>query len=209
MRCSCQTRWSVLPTSSPTRSFLNIERTGGNWFGILDPAHHSRENGSCSHRFPRTVSSSLSGNIQRIPRWLSDKESTCQCRRYRRRGFDPWVGKIPWRRTWQPTPVFLPGESHGWRSLAGYSPWGHTESDMTERLNIIQRTTQLLLVSRREQVFKGRGSRVYLFCFISRNTSLCSGQMTSEGDQHGDSETGSDQRTTGDERHPESGQRTE
>ena len=37
-------------------------------------------------------------------------------------GFDPWVGKIPWRRKWQPTPVFLPGESHGWRSLVGYSP---------------------------------------------------------------------------------------
>ena len=39
-------------------------------------------------------------------------------------GFHPWVGKIPWRRAWQPTPVFLPGESHGQRSLAGYSPWG-------------------------------------------------------------------------------------
>ena len=38
--------------------------------------------------------------------------------------FDSWVRKIPWRRKWQPTPVFLPGKSHGWRSLAGYSPWG-------------------------------------------------------------------------------------
>ena len=37
--------------------------------------------------------------------------------------FDPWVGKIPWRRKWQPTPAFLPGESQGWRSLVGYSPW--------------------------------------------------------------------------------------
>ena len=42
--------------------------------------------------------------------------------------FDLWVGKIPWRRAWQPTPVFLPGESHGQRSLVGYSPWGHKES---------------------------------------------------------------------------------
>ena len=42
----------------------------------------------------------------------------------RRLGFDPWVRKIPWRRKWQPTPVFLPGESHGQRSLEGYSPWG-------------------------------------------------------------------------------------
>ena len=44
----------------------------------------------------------------------------------------PWVGKIPWRRAWQPTPVFLPVESHGQRSLAGYSQWGHKESDTTE-----------------------------------------------------------------------------
>ena len=41
----------------------------------------------------------------------------------------------PWRRKWQPTPVLLPGKSHGWRSLAGYSPWGHKESDTTEQLH--------------------------------------------------------------------------
>ena len=51
-----------------------------------------------------------------------------------RPGFDPWVGKIPWRRKWQPTPVFLPGEFHGQRSMVGYSPWGHNESDTTEWL---------------------------------------------------------------------------
>ena len=56
----------------------------------------------------------------------------CQCRRRRRHGFDPSVRKIPWRRKWQPTPVFLPGKSHGQRSLAGCIPWGHKESDMTE-----------------------------------------------------------------------------
>ena len=44
---------------------------------------------------------------------------------------DPWVRKIPWRRAWQPTPVFLPGESHGWGKLVGYSPRGHKELDMT------------------------------------------------------------------------------
>ena len=63
---------------------------------------------------------------------LSGKESTCQCRRYE---FDPWVRKIPWRRRWQPTPVFLPGESHGQRSLVGYSLWDHKESDVSYRLN--------------------------------------------------------------------------
>ena len=50
----------------------------------------------------------------------------------RRPGFDPWVGKIPWRREQLPTPVFWPGEFHGQRSLTGYSPWGHKESDTTE-----------------------------------------------------------------------------
>ena len=55
--------------------------------------------------------------------------SSRSCKRHR---FDPWVMKIPWRRKWQPTPVFLPGESHGKRSLAGYSPWGCKESDTTE-----------------------------------------------------------------------------
>ena len=49
--------------------------------------------------------------------------------------FNPWVGTIPWRRKWQPTPVLLPGKSHGWRSLVGYSPWGCKESDMTEQLH--------------------------------------------------------------------------
>ena len=46
--------------------------------------------------------------------------------------FDPWVGKIPWRREWQPTPVFLPGKPHGQRSLVGYSPWGREQSNRTE-----------------------------------------------------------------------------
>ena len=49
--------------------------------------------------------------------------------------FNPWVGKIPWRRERLPTPVFWPGEFHGQRSLAGYSPWGCKELDMTERLS--------------------------------------------------------------------------
>ena len=57
------------------------------------------------------------------------KESTWECRRHRRCGFYPWVGMIPWRRKWQPTPVFLPGKFHGQRSLAGYSPRGHKELD--------------------------------------------------------------------------------
>ena len=52
-------------------------------------------------------------------------------------GFSPWVGKILWWRKWQPIPVFLPGEAQGQRSLVGYSPWGHKESDTTEWLTTL------------------------------------------------------------------------
>ena len=62
----------------------------------------------------------------------STNKSTRQCRRYERHRFDPWLGQMPWRMAWQPNPVFLSGESHGQRSLVGYSPRGCTESDMTE-----------------------------------------------------------------------------
>ena len=58
-----------------------------------------------------------------------------QCRRHRTLGFDPWVGRIPWRRKWQPTPVFLPGKSHGQRSLEGYSPWVLKELETTKQLS--------------------------------------------------------------------------
>ena len=67
-----------------------------------------------------------------LPGWHSGKESACQCRRHRRHGFDPRVGKIPWSRKWRSTPVLLPGKSHGQKSLVGYSPWGHKELDMTD-----------------------------------------------------------------------------
>jgi len=55
-----------------------------------------------------------------FPGGASGKEPTCQCRRHERPGFSSWIGKIPWRRAWKPTPILLPGESHGQRSLIGY-----------------------------------------------------------------------------------------
>ena len=67
-----------------------------------------------------------------FPGGAGGKEPACQGRKHKSPSFDPWVRKIPWGREWQPTPVFLSGESHGQRSLAGYSPWGHKESDTTE-----------------------------------------------------------------------------
>ena len=65
----------------------------------------------------------------RLPRLFSSKASSCQCRRLRIREFDLWV------RQWHPTPVLLPGKSHGWRSLVGCSPWGREELDTTELLH--------------------------------------------------------------------------
>ena len=62
--------------------------------------------------------------LYELPRCASGKEPTCQRRRPKRCMFSPWV-RFPWKRARQPTPVFLPGESHGQRSLVGYSPWGH------------------------------------------------------------------------------------
>ena len=76
----------------------------------------------------------LPWNKKGLPRRCSCKASSCQCRRHKRPRFDPWVGKFPWRRERQPTPVFVLGESYGQRSLEEYSPWGHKELGMTEYL---------------------------------------------------------------------------
>ena len=67
-----------------------------------------------------------------FPGGTNGKEPACQCRRLKRRRFDPWVGKISWMRKWQPTPVFLPGDPHGQRSLVGCSLWYCTELDTTK-----------------------------------------------------------------------------
>ena len=84
-----------------------------------------------------------------FPGGASGKEPSCQCRRHKRYRFDSWVGKISWRRELLPTSVFLPGESHGQRSLAGYSPWGCKELDkmhtyLSVCLSIYQLSDQLL-----------------------------------------------------------------
>ena len=72
-----------------------------------------------------------------FPSATSGKEPACQCRRYKRCGFDPWVRKIPWRRARQPTSVFLPGESHGQRSPVGYSPQGYRRPRFDSRVRKI------------------------------------------------------------------------
>ena len=74
------------------------------------------------------------------------KESACQCRRLGRLGFNLWVREIFWRRKWQPTPVFLPGKSHGPRSLVGYIVHGATESDTMEHTHTHTHTHTTLLI---------------------------------------------------------------
>ena len=76
----------------------------------------------CTYCSCRGLSFCLRSSTQLCPHFgfvhgTSGKEPTCQCKRCYRCGFDPWVGKTPWRRKWQPTPVLLPWKSHGWRSL--------------------------------------------------------------------------------------------
>ena len=79
--------------------------------------------------FSESQSIKLYGSLG-FPGKYSVNESACQFRRHRWSRFDPWVQKIPWRRKWQPTPVFLPGKFHRQRSLVGYSLWGHRELNM-------------------------------------------------------------------------------
>ena len=88
--------------------------------------------GSCS--FPiwwRKETLSVFLLLEGLPWWLRWERICLQCRRPR---FLSWFGKILWRRKWQPIPVFFPGEFHGQRSLAGYSPWGRKAWDMTDWL---------------------------------------------------------------------------
>ena len=114
----------------------------------------------------------------KISRSLSGKQSSYQFRRLKTLGFDPWVRKIPWIRKWQPSPVFLPRESHGQKSLVGCSPWGCKESDTTEHthmlsINISQSKEFLELTSFPCIHFDG-------FCPLGRNISFCYNLSTFE-----------------------------
>ena len=94
-----------------------------------------------------------------LPRWLNSKVSACEFRSWRRRKFDPWVGKIPWRRKRQPIPVFLSGKSCGQKNLVGYSPRGHTESDKIEHAHT-RRSAEIL----RNEIITLISQRKWLCC---------------------------------------------
>ena len=108
-------------------SCLENPRDGGPWWAAVYGVAQSRT------QLKRLSSSSSSSSK---PFSSDGKASACKAGDVGSiPGSDPWVGKIPWRRKWQPTPVFLPGEPHGQRSLGGYSPQGRKELDTTEQLH--------------------------------------------------------------------------
>ena len=113
---------------SPSVQFSSVAQSCST---LCDPMNCSTPGLPVHHRLLEStqVGRSNSGASQMA---LVVKTSPSQFRRHKRCKFNPWIGKIPWRRAWQPTPVFLPGESHGQRSLVGYSPRGCKESDTTE-----------------------------------------------------------------------------
>ena len=128
---------SQIRTMAPKSSHLPKPRSA--------PSKHCRNMANwerhelCFHKMNKSQRSSArpvaNSSVLRalgFPGGASGKEPACQRKRCKRREFSPWVGKIPWRRAWRPTLVFSPGESHGQRSLAGYSPWGFRGSDTAE-----------------------------------------------------------------------------
>ena len=86
--------------------------------------------------YGRNSAGKHSSGASLVAQMVKKKIKKIICLQCRRPGFNPWVGKITWRRKWQPTPVFVPEKSQGQRSLVGYSSWGHQELDTTERLTL-------------------------------------------------------------------------
>ena len=129
--------WPGLPREQEPCEFDNAWDWGRAWWQdpilMTDPLWPLAASG-----VPHTVLILVEMRPARLPRWFSGKESVCQRRRRRRLRFDSWVRKMPWRMEWQPTLVFLPGKSHGQRSLAGYSPWGCKDLDKTEWLSMCE-----------------------------------------------------------------------
>ena len=119
MEFSRQEYWRGLPFPTPG----DLPDPGVEPRSLVSPA--------LAGRFFTTVSP---GKL--LARWLSGKESACQFRGRKKRGLASWVGKVPYRKKWQPAPVFLPGKSHGQRWLVDYCPWGRKELDMTEQVSM-------------------------------------------------------------------------
>ena len=109
-------------------SCLDSPRDEGAWWAAVYGVAQSQT------QLKQLSNSSSSMGLIGLSWWLISKRIHLQCRSYRRYGFDPWVRKILWRRKWQHSLVFLPGEFDGQRGLVGYSPWACKESHKTEQL---------------------------------------------------------------------------
>ena len=118
----------------------------------------------------------LRSNVREVNRlaqncsWVvAGSDSKASVYRYRRPGFNPWVGKIVWRKKWQPTPVLLPRKSHGWRSLLQATVHGVTESDSTERFHFSGLNKMKAKFSNHwsNTVFPFYQSAIFFFCVLS------------------------------------------
>ena len=94
-------------------------------------------------------------DLQGLPRWFSGKESACQCRRH---GFDPWVGKMPWRRKWQPIPVFLSAKVCGQRNLVGYISFHRVGDAIQPSHPLLPASPLALNLSQHQSLFQRAGS---------------------------------------------------
>ena len=117
------TPWTVAHQAPLSMGFSRQEY----WSGVPFPSPGDLPGPGIEPGSPALRADALTSDYDRLgfPGGASGKEPTCQYRRHKRHGFNPWVRgvrKIPWRKAWQPTPVFLPGESRGQRSLVGYGP---------------------------------------------------------------------------------------
>ena len=125
--------WEQVPPESTTGD-LDPGLSEGASLGFQVDSTCQPQGGKLGKQDTRPEGSELhvgSKDVWGLPGGASGKELACQCRRHERHGFNPWVGKIPWRRAWQPMAVFLPGKFHGQRSLGGYGPWGLKEPGTT------------------------------------------------------------------------------
>ena len=113
MLTSASAIWGCPPNENPSRNTTQVAQVG-------------------MQRVSVSLFKKIFVYLLRLPRWLSGKESACQCKRL---GFDPWIGKIPWRRKWQPASGNLRRKFHGRRSLVGYSSWHLKGSNTTDRLS--------------------------------------------------------------------------
>ena len=121
------TPWIVAHQAPLSIGFSRLEY----WSGLPCPPL-----GDLPDRGIESTSPALQMDSLLLSHWESPRLMAWICLQCRRPGFDPWVGKILWRRKWQAIPRFLPGEFHGQRSLVGYNPWSHKELDMTEQLTL-------------------------------------------------------------------------